>query len=152
MPMNKITTVEAFVLVNREQLRPEPKPSEHIYFDGKLQLWVDSKTGKPVVLRNVGKAPDRLCSDFGETTMTKTQEGADQTEIIRCSDFGETAITETREGADQTEMVAGSDFGETTLTRSQEGTDQAEAVGFSEFGETSFTATREGVDASEMIA
>lgn len=124
--MHERKEVEAFILINREALTPEVMPPKEIHYDDKLQIWVDQETGKSIVLQSFENSPKIICSDFGETTMTKTQEGADQTETIGFSDFGETAITETREGADQTEMIGFSDFGETRLTATREGADQAE--------------------------
>lgn len=95
------------------------------YYDQKQQIWIDQINLLPVVLNFSGR-----------------------------TDFGETVITETGEGTDQTERASASDFGETICTRTHEGIDQSEGsgmsvIGFSEFGETIKTATSEGVDQSE---
>jgi len=51
---------------------------------------------------------DFQASQFGETTLTRTREGADQTEdtSLEGSQFGETTLTNTQEGADLTEATA----------------------------------------------
>jgi hypothetical protein len=48
-------------------------------------------------------------SAFGETTLTRTREGSDETEGLRHSDFGETTLKETREGADQPDFAQATD-------------------------------------------
>ena len=142
--------VEALVLKKRETIISDMKPSGQIMYDTHLQIWVNNDNRKPVVSNSAqSKSRNTLASDFGETQLTKTSEGVDQSEIISCSDFGETLITETREGADQSEIIGCSDFGETTFTKTREGSDQPELIQCSDFGETRLTATREGVDQSE---
>lgn len=142
--------VEAFVLKKRETIISDIKPSGQIVYDTDLQIWVNNDNRKPVVLNSTrSRSRNALASDFGETQITRTREGADQSEMISCSDFGETLITETREGADQSEIIGCSDFGETIFTKTQEGADQSDLIQCSDFGETRLTATREGVDQSE---
>ena len=74
------------------------------YYDERIQCWIDSKSGEPVVTLQPGSA-----SKFGETTMTETREGADQSEVasFAASQFGETTMTKTSEGVDQTEIADG---------------------------------------------
>jgi hypothetical protein len=145
-----------FVLLGRKKLPPENAPSpEHIY-DGDRQLWIDKTSGTPLVLcMHAYTQP----SPYGETTMTETREGVDQTEgvTLRASQFGETTLTRTREGADQSEgavLLRASQFGETINTRTREGVDQAEGTTLqaSQFGETTLTDTREGADQTEGAA
>lgn len=144
-----------FVLLARKKLPPESAPSHEQVYDGDRQLWVDKSSGLPLVLCMQAYAQP---SSFGETTVTETREGVDQTEgtALRASQFGETTLTKTREGADQTDQTAGvaprraSQFGETTHTATREGVDQTEsAFQASQFGETINTRTREGVDQTE---
>lgn len=145
-----------FVLLGRKKLPRENAPSsEHVY-DADLQLWIDRSSGVPLVSCMQAHAQR---SQFGETTMTETREGVDQSEgtIFQASQFGETTLTKTRKGADQSEGAAAfraSQFGETTHTRTREGTDQTESTTLqaSQFGETTFTNTREGVDLNEIVA
>lgn len=145
-----------FVLLGRKKLPPESAPSpEHVY-DNDRQLWIDKSSGMPLVLCIQAHAQP---SPFGETTMTETREGVDQTEgtALRASQFGETTLTKTREGADQTEgasVLRASQFGETTHTATREGVDQTESATFqaSQFGETTNTRTREGTDQTEGVA
>lgn len=66
-------------------------------------------------------------SNLGETLLTKTREGVDQSEGVRVSEFGETISTRTAEGTDQREFRA-SDFGETVMTATSEGVDQSEKL------------------------
>ena len=123
----KSNQVEAFILMNRQVLAANKQPDKNIYYNNELQLWVNQENGEPIVLQNIkSNADEKLCSDFGETIFTKTQEGADQSEVVGFSEFGETAITETREGADQSEIIGFSDFGETRFTATREGSDQTE--------------------------
>jgi hypothetical protein len=145
-----------FVLMSRKKLPPESAPSDEQLYDVHLQLWIDKKSGMPLVSSMRAHAqPTR----FGETTMTETREGVDQTEgaTFQASQFGETIITKTREGADQSEGTASfqaSQFGETTHTRTREGADQTEgtALQASQFGETTLTNTVEGADKTEGVA
>ena len=115
-----------YILLVRKKLPPERSPSpEHVY-DEYRQLWIDKASGVPLVCCVRTHAQ----SQFGETTLTETREGADQTEAAarQGSEFGETIQTRTREGIDQTEASAlqASQFGETTVTYTQEGADQTE--------------------------
>ena len=143
--------VEALILKKREVIASVTKPGGEITYDNDLQIWVDSVNRSPIVLNHIQtNSRNKLSSDFGETSLTRTSEGADQSEIIGCSDFGETLITETREGADQSEIIGCSDFGETTMTKTQEGSDQSELIGLSDFGETRLTSTSEGADQGEI--
>lgn len=50
---------------------------EDCNYDPQHQLWTDSKTGNPFVVSNIANTT----SEYGETTYTRTQEGADQTEL-----------------------------------------------------------------------
>jgi hypothetical protein len=145
-----------FVLLGRKKLPPEGAPSPDHTYDASKQLWIDSVSGMPLVLRMQDQAQR---SQYGETTITETREGADQSEGtgFLATQFGETTITATREGADQSEGAAFqvSQFGETTVTKTREGADQTEGVDFlraSQFGETVQTRTREGVDQTEGSA
>src|SRR5882762_5221913 len=139
-----------FVLLGRKKLPPDSAPSpEHVYDDDR-QLWIDRSSGIPLVLSMQAHAQR---SQFGETTMTETREGVDQSEgtTFQASQFGETTLTKTREGADQSEgadeientVFHASQFGETTNTRTREGTDQTEGTTLqaSQFGETTLTNT-----------
>lgn len=145
-----------FVLLGRKKLPPESTPSPEHAYDNDRQLWIDKTSGTPLVLCM------RYCaqpSPYGETTITETREGADQSEgtTLQASQFGETTLTKTREGADQADHSEGaailraSQFGETTHTATREGVDQTESAVFqaSQFGETTNTRTREGADQTE---
>jgi len=117
-----------FILKGATKIPPEAAPSpEHVY-DPQRQLWIDDRTGVPVVVSNVGDDVTR----YGETTLTDTPEGADQaaTASTLASRFGETTLTDTMEGADQSEVaaLASTRFGETTQTRTAEGADNPEIV------------------------
>ena len=112
-----------FILKGTTKIPPETVPrSEHIY-DPQQQLWIDSQTGVPLVLSSAAANTTR----FGETTITETREGIDQTEThsIHASRFGETTITKTQEGVDQSEITAlvPPQLGETTVTVSVEDMD-----------------------------
>jgi hypothetical protein len=144
--------VEPFVLRNKQLLPAETGPKPWEVYDAELQLWVDARSGEALVGRGGFQDAEELrASEFGETTLTKTAEGADRE--ISASAFGETSISKTLEGTDQTESVSGvpraSTFGETTLTRTREGTDETEGLRHSNFGETSLSETKEGADQTE---
>lgn len=110
-------------LIGKSTLLVAHPPLVHqSFYDDQKQLWIDSSSGIPIV-DTTNKKRKKLASDFGETTMTKTQEGTDQSEILQASDFGETSITETHEGTDQSEVLRASDMGETIQTNTGEGSD-----------------------------
>lgn len=115
-----------FVLRGRIEIRPASSPDPNHVYDSDLQLWVDQRSGEPLV------------------TQFRRKPAA--------TPFGETAITESGEGSDQPEVdgVGASTFGETTFTKASEGSDQPEEMLASPFGETRLTATREGADTSEL--
>lgn len=141
-----------FVLLGRKKLPPESAPSSENEYDGNRQLWIDTSSGQPLVSRMLAHAQP---TQFGETTITETREGVDQSEgtSLQASQFGETVLTKTHEGVDQSEGVfRASQFGETTHTATREGADQTESVfQASDFGETTNTRTREGTDQTERI-
>jgi hypothetical protein len=118
-----------FILRGRKQLPPETAPAAQHVYDADLQVWMDTKENLPLVecLRRTAQP-----TQFGETTLTDTREGADRTEVasIEASDFGETIQTRTREGVDQTEVsgIQASQIGETILTKTREGVDQSEGA------------------------
>ena len=107
-----------FVLRNRTKLPAEPKPCSHHVFDKRLQLWINTKSSLPVVLEMQHRE-----SEFGETLITATAEGVDQSERanLDASQFGETTVTKAPgEGVDYSDFgtLSSSAFGELTkLTR-----------------------------------
>ncbi len=83
-------------------------------YDTNRQMWI-TRDGVPLVQVIAGSP----ASDFGETIVTKTTEGVDQTEGAGiASDFGETIVTATREGVDQTESASPFEMEEDDRTRS----------------------------------
>lgn len=118
-------TLCPFVLLGRVKVPSDGPRSDDQVYDPQLQLWLSRATGEPIVLQKPLRG-----SEFGETTVTATREGLDQSEItdLSLSDFGETPMTKTSEGQDESEISAHvpSEFGETIITRSHEGCDQTE--------------------------
>lgn len=116
---------EPFILRARVALPLEPSPSGDHYYDCVRQIWINVTTGMPVVTEN----DTHQASKFGETSITETREGADQSEVstINASRFGETSMTKAAEGHDQ-ESVLASKFGETTITATREGHDMPEVT------------------------
>ena len=118
----KSETHVPFVARSRKRLcAPAPAGPEHLY-DGARQLWLCARTGDPLVLRHAQHSVALLAaSEFGETSLTKTIEGTDQSEGrmdgdmvlpvplgrsgLSASQFGETSFTETVEGTDQAERT-----------------------------------------------
>jgi len=119
-------TNEPFVLRTRVALPVEPSPSGEHCYDYVRQIWINVTTGMPVVTEN----DTQQASKFGETSITETREGADQSEVssINASRFGETSFTKTFEGHDQGESVLASKFGETSITATVEGHDTREVT------------------------
>ena len=148
---SKLLTMSAFILAGRKKLPPEPAPSPAERYDSLLQLWVDCASGQPLI-ECLSHEPAE--SKYGETSITETREGADQSEgTWQATAYGETTMTKTREGADQSEAssLQASQYGESIHTATREGADQPDrAVGMSSFGETSETRTREGSDQTEI--
>lgn len=145
-----------FILKGRQRLPPEPTANPEQFYDRQSQLWRNRMSRVPVVIEMQRRFES---SRFGETTLTATLEGADQSEISShtTSQFGET--TETRmpaEGSDQPLSLdtLSSQFGETTMTKAVgEGAD-ADVLS-SQFGETTRTfAGGEGADdpASDLLS
>lgn len=122
------TGMTPFILQGATKIPPEKAPSADQVYDPQLQIWMDVRTGAPVVNSSVHVDATR----FGETTITETREGADQSEIqrLRASNFGETTITKTSEGTDQSEIssLSVTRFGETAVTATKEGTDSPETL------------------------
>lgn len=93
-------------------------PSHH--YHPLRQLWVNADSGEPLVVGHVRSRRAPLASsEFGETSLTRTHEGADQSEgrigqdiltvgrgRLVASQFGETLVTETSEGVDQSERTS----------------------------------------------
>jgi hypothetical protein len=141
-----------YVLRQKRALPRDAGPSEDQRFDLEQQLWVGVPSGAPVIATLQSSC---LASRFGETPITETREGVDQSEVstFEGSQFGETILTKTLERAGQPEIsrLRSSSFGETTITATLEGADRPEiaALQASSFGETTLTRTREGTDQSE---
>jgi len=142
-----------FILEGRKKLPPEPAASSEEEYDQQRQLWVDRQSQEPLVSRLHREVE---ASQYGETSLTETREGADQADsALQASSYGETTVTKTREGADMTEASAwdASSYGETIKTATREGADQPDrAIGASSYGETIETRTREGADQTEISA
>lgn len=117
---------QPFVLKSRKPIPGRVRDPSRV-FDPKRQLWILRDSGLPVVAERARPHGSRQ-SDWGETVMTKTSEGIDQSEGTHASDWGETIMTETSEGVDQSESVRASDFGETVVTATSEGHDQSERI------------------------
>lgn len=114
--------MEPFILRDRKVALPIDVDSDESVYDSVRQIWIRRDSGEAMVACLL---EDRLSTKVGETTMTATREGVDQTERsaqdydsgysegcsseeltgIQASRVGETSITETREGVDQTERV-----------------------------------------------
>jgi hypothetical protein len=114
--------VTPFILIGRRELPPENEPAPQHVYDADLQIWIDSEKNLPLVQCLSTRAEP---TQFGETTLTETREGADRPEgaSVEASNFRQTIRTQSREGVDQTEATAvrASQIGETTLSKTQEG-------------------------------
>jgi hypothetical protein len=141
-----------FVLQHRTRIGPTPAPGLDQRFDAKAQLWVSVVSGDPIVSEHVVRRQYQKlqASDLGETLLTKTSEGHDQSERLSASEFGETVMTRTAEGTDQHEGCP-AEFFDAAMTVEERGQDGM-LIRASKFGETLVTETQEGVDQSERIA
>jgi hypothetical protein len=119
-----------FVALHWTPLPPSAVPGPQQRYDGGRQLWVDVASGEPLVSRRIAQRESTAiaASEFGETILTRTSEGADQSEGrvenvdggtpsslavrgpwpagLAASEFGETLQTESGEGHDQSERLA----------------------------------------------
>ena len=114
-----------FILFRFKEPIPGKSEPKSVCYDNDRQIWVDKQTKQPFV----ETFNNQKCSNYGETIITKTNEGVDQSEVLSSSDLGETISTATNEGIDQREIVnqdSSTDFGETIITRTSEGVDQRE--------------------------
>lgn len=91
-----------YILMLRRKLPAESDVPRGAVYDDYNQLWINQQTGCPLV-----STLDAKASEFGETLLTHSHEGVDQSEVASClrSQFGETTITKTSEGADQSEIA-----------------------------------------------
>jgi hypothetical protein len=86
------------------------------------QLWVSAESGEPLVVGHVRSRRAPLASsEFGETSLTRTTEGADQSE----GRIGQVSSSDTSLTAGRGKLLA-SQFGETLVTETSEGVDQSE--------------------------
>lgn len=117
--------VKEFILFRFKEPIPGKTEPEFVSYDNDRQIWIDNQSNQPLV----ETLNDQKCSKYGETLITETGEGVDQSEVLSNSDFGETIYTATNEGVDQREMIDqnfSTDFGETLITKTSEGVDQRE--------------------------
>ena len=92
-------------------------------------MWLDVASGEPLVTRRIAQREGAAvaASEFGETIVTRTSEGADQSEG---------RIENVENGTPSSHAVCGawdagpsaSEFGETLQTESGEGHDQSERL------------------------
>jgi hypothetical protein len=123
--MNQIKNDKEFFLFRFKEPIAGTSEPKFAHYDNDRQIWVDDKTNQPLVQT----FNNQKCSNYGETLITETGEGIDQSEVLKSSDFGETISTATREGIDQREILfqdSLTDFGETIITKTSEGVDQRE--------------------------
>lgn len=109
-----------YILLNRKKLPLESIPSPEYVYDQHQQLWIVKNSGVPLVCCMRTHA-----SQFGETSITETREGADQTDTaVYVPGLGEADQASAHEGMDQGDLIQASRFGETSMTRAPEGSDQ----------------------------
>ena len=122
-----------YILLGRKKLLPESAPPPGQVYDEDRQLWIDKNSGTPLVSHMRAQAQP---TQFGETTLTESREGADRPEgVLHASEFGETIQTKSREGVDQAEgnALEASQFGETTMSKTREGAADTEGASLQEF-------------------
>ena len=93
-----------FILKGANKLPSETLPTDGCIYDPVQQLWIDFRTGGPLVLSKFVNTT----TPFGKTLITETRESADQPEasLMPVSRFGETLLTRTLEAADQNEITS----------------------------------------------
>ena len=125
--LHNMKNARPFILMDMIEMdRDEIPPSEHAY-DSVLQLWIDLRTRTPLV----SHLRENLASQFGETTLTATREGTDQTEIASTGlralpGVLDACTAEAPSCGHKTQTQRPSQFGETTITRTSEGVDSTE--------------------------
>ena len=85
-----------FVLKGCTKLPAEPEPCWDHVFDRQQQIWVSKTSERAVILDMQRKTRARECSQFGETTVTRSEgEGHDPSgaSTFEASQFGETTVT-----------------------------------------------------------
>jgi hypothetical protein len=118
-----------FVARHRTALPPNAAPGPKQKYDGARQLWMDVASGKPLVTHHIAhrRGAAVAASEFGETILTRTSEGADQVEG-RGDGVDSQIASSHRRGFPSAGALAVSEFGETLQTESGEGQDQSERL------------------------
>lgn len=141
-----------FILETRKKLPPEPAASSEEKYDRQRQIWIDRKSQEPLVCRIHSGIK---ASNYGETLLTKTLEGADTTETSAwdVSSYAETIKTATREGADQPDRaIIASSYGETVETRTREGADQTEISSIADAGPLATAPPKIGPNTTQILS
>ena len=127
-----------FILKHATKIPDEDAPTEEQVYDTRVQLWIDTRTGVPIVsataaINMPGTDKERAEEDLVDGDSAHTP-------CMRASEFGETIVTKTSEGIDQSEVTdfCASPFGETLHTATVESVDNPEIV----------TAQQDDVDAA----
>lgn len=115
-----------FILKGATKIPDEDAPTEGQLYDSELQLWIDTRTGVPLVSAAVATKICGLHKEPAEDYLVNADSA--QTPAINASPFGETVLTRTSEGVDQSEVTAfsASPFGETLHTATVESVDNSE--------------------------
>lgn len=119
--------MKSLILKGAVQLPVESKPPSNHVYDYERQIWIDTIRNEPVIFQ----ISQQMATRFGETMITETREGVDQSEIaslditshstsevdiqnpnscisfqFEATRFGETTITKTAEGVDVVEVIS----------------------------------------------
>ena len=127
-----------FILEGATKIADEDVPTKEQVYDTRVQLWIDTRTGVPIVSPTVATNVSGTDNDRVEEGLV--DEDSAYTPCMRASEFGETSLTKTSEGIDQSEVTdfCASPFGETLHTATVESVDNPEIV----------TAQQDDVDAA----
>jgi hypothetical protein len=129
-------TTTPFILRGRRPIPMENGPLPHHEYDPLLQVWIDRRVGEPVVRVLARGKPTTLPANRRAEINDCRTDSDDSNKVIGPSPFGETSFTKTLEGADTTEGIRMTPFGETIKTQAVEGIDQPPLINDADEGET----------------
>ena len=118
--------MKSLILKGAVKLPAESKPPSNHVYDYERQIWIDTLRNEPVILQ----ISQQMATRFGETTITETREGVDQSEIASldiASHYTSVADIQNPTNCNSFQLES-TRFGETTITKTTEGTDASEVI------------------------
>lgn len=118
--------MKPFILDGAIAIPSDENPSQSYIYDMDLQLWVDKENMTPLIdSYTAGEA-----TLYGETILTDTVEGADQSEIASTIPTSRDCLADTflnnHTAPEKKTLSRPTQFGETLITKTAEGVDTSE--------------------------